>query len=395
MAKRVQRRRGTTGEHSSFTGAVGEITVDLTKDTAVIHDGTTAGGFPLARENMSNVTNSVGIAQLAFSDGSNGQFLKTNGSGTLSFATVDATSATIGGDLSGTVGNAQIKANVVTPNEIAANAVTTVKILDANVTTAKLADANITTVKIADNAITTAKIAASQVNSSHILDESIIASDLASDSVTAIKILDGNISTAKIADAAITAVKILDGAVSTNKISSGAVTSTQLSNGAVATVNIAADAIDGTKIADNAINSEHYTDGSVDMIHVEASAKESFQAYDVAFNGGFDKDMNKEDVAVAVYGEMVMCRAGTLLGESGYIDTAPTGSPCIVEIEKNGSSIYSTKPQFGASSNTLTAGVLAGATTSFSPADRITFKITQKGSSAAGQGCRFTLKCKV
>ena len=38
--------------------------------------------------------NSVGITQLNLSDGSNGQFIKTDGSGTLSFATVDTSSAT-------------------------------------------------------------------------------------------------------------------------------------------------------------------------------------------------------------------------------------------------------------------------------------------------------------
>jgi hypothetical protein len=50
MATAVQLRRGTTVQHSTFTGAEGEITVDTTKDTAVVHDGATAGGFPLLKE---------------------------------------------------------------------------------------------------------------------------------------------------------------------------------------------------------------------------------------------------------------------------------------------------------------------------------------------------------
>jgi hypothetical protein len=45
----LQLRRGTTSEHSAFTGLVGEITVDTTKDTIVVHDGVTAGGIPLAK----------------------------------------------------------------------------------------------------------------------------------------------------------------------------------------------------------------------------------------------------------------------------------------------------------------------------------------------------------
>lgn len=54
MAKQVQRRRGTTSQHSSFTGAVGETTVDTDKSVVVVHDGSTAGGFPLMKDDMSN-----------------------------------------------------------------------------------------------------------------------------------------------------------------------------------------------------------------------------------------------------------------------------------------------------------------------------------------------------
>ena len=52
----LQLRRGTTAEHSSFTGAEGEITVNTTKDTVVVHDGSTAGGFELALADGSNVS---------------------------------------------------------------------------------------------------------------------------------------------------------------------------------------------------------------------------------------------------------------------------------------------------------------------------------------------------
>lgn len=45
----MQLRRGTTAQHSAFTGLVGEITVDTDKDTIVVHDGSTVGGIPLAK----------------------------------------------------------------------------------------------------------------------------------------------------------------------------------------------------------------------------------------------------------------------------------------------------------------------------------------------------------
>ena len=49
MAKRVQLRRGTTAQTNTFTGAVGEVTVDTDKKTVVVHDGVTAGGTVLAK----------------------------------------------------------------------------------------------------------------------------------------------------------------------------------------------------------------------------------------------------------------------------------------------------------------------------------------------------------
>ena len=65
MTTQIQRRRGTTTQHGSFTGAVGEITIDTTKDTVVVHDGSTAGGHPLAKENNPTFTGNMGIGTFA------------------------------------------------------------------------------------------------------------------------------------------------------------------------------------------------------------------------------------------------------------------------------------------------------------------------------------------
>lgn len=46
----VQQYRGTTAQHAAYTGAAGELTVDTTKKAVVVHDGTTAGGITMARE---------------------------------------------------------------------------------------------------------------------------------------------------------------------------------------------------------------------------------------------------------------------------------------------------------------------------------------------------------
>lgn len=45
-----QRRRGTTAQHASFTGLLAEVTVDTDKDVVVVHDGSTAGGFPMSKQ---------------------------------------------------------------------------------------------------------------------------------------------------------------------------------------------------------------------------------------------------------------------------------------------------------------------------------------------------------
>mgnify|MGYP001169381957 CR=1 FL=1 len=43
----LQFRRGTTSQNDSFTGALGELSVDTDKDQVRVHDGSTAGGFAL------------------------------------------------------------------------------------------------------------------------------------------------------------------------------------------------------------------------------------------------------------------------------------------------------------------------------------------------------------
>jgi len=47
MAIQLQLRRGSTVQHSTFTGAIGEITVDTDLQTIRVHDGSTPGGIPL------------------------------------------------------------------------------------------------------------------------------------------------------------------------------------------------------------------------------------------------------------------------------------------------------------------------------------------------------------
>ena len=105
MAKLLKLRRGSTSDHSGFTGAAGECTVDTDKATLVVHDNSTAGGRPLLREDLNNLgAGSIALAHMASQSvdednlyisnaGSNGQFLQkqTGNNGGLTWATVTTT----------------------------------------------------------------------------------------------------------------------------------------------------------------------------------------------------------------------------------------------------------------------------------------------------------------
>ena len=56
MAKLLRLRRGTDTQHTTFTGAEGEVTVNTTNDSLHVHDGTTAGGTEMAKADLSNVS---------------------------------------------------------------------------------------------------------------------------------------------------------------------------------------------------------------------------------------------------------------------------------------------------------------------------------------------------
>ena len=58
MTKQVQRRRGTATQHTSFTGAEGEVSVNTTNKSVHVHDGVTAGGIEGARADLTNVSDS-------------------------------------------------------------------------------------------------------------------------------------------------------------------------------------------------------------------------------------------------------------------------------------------------------------------------------------------------
>lgn len=68
MASRIRFRRGTSTEHATFIGAEAEITVNTTKDTIVLHDGSTAGGFEMLRADLNNLDSGTAIPAANITD---------------------------------------------------------------------------------------------------------------------------------------------------------------------------------------------------------------------------------------------------------------------------------------------------------------------------------------
>ncbi len=152
MAKLLKLRRGTTTQHGSFTGAEGEVTIDTTKDTAVVHDGSQAGGRPLAREDMNNVssasiagrlaTDSIAVGKIAAGTlPSDVKIADANVSGNLTIESADIVDGTIvSGDIAdGTIVNGDINASAaiagtkISPDFGSQDITTTGKIKFANV----------------------------------------------------------------------------------------------------------------------------------------------------------------------------------------------------------------------------------------------------------------------
>jgi len=76
----IQLRRGTATEHGSFTGLAGEITVNTTRNSIHVHDGTTAGGTELATKASVDGLTVDSISDVTITSPSSGQVLQYNGS---------------------------------------------------------------------------------------------------------------------------------------------------------------------------------------------------------------------------------------------------------------------------------------------------------------------------
>jgi len=311
MAKKLQLRGGTTSEHSSFTGALREVTVDTDKDTLVVHDGSTAGGFPLARaSDVYGVTkgSDIGSADpLVIASGYN-YFIVT---GTTGFNDMTVAADThfflefaaalvmthVGGTLDLPSGAAitTVAGDVGEFFSTATNVVTCVNYTRASGAAVKIADDSIDSDHYVDGSIDNAHIADDAIDSEHYANGSIDLAHLSADCVDGTKIADnaidsehytdGSIDNAHIADNAIDSEHYADGSIDNAHIADDAIDSEHYANGSIDLAHLSADCVDGTKLADDAVDSEHYTDGSIDNAHIADDAIDSEHYVDGSVDG--------------------------------------------------------------------------------------------------------------
>jgi hypothetical protein len=117
MAIQTQQRRGNTQQHTTFTGAIGEVTVDTDKKVAVVHDGTTAGGFPLVKAQDLTTANVTEVSNQYFTNARARAAISVTGAGTYDNTTGVITitgGVTSVGGATGAVSNVQLANAIIT-----------------------------------------------------------------------------------------------------------------------------------------------------------------------------------------------------------------------------------------------------------------------------------------
>ena len=218
MAKLLKLRRGTTSQHSSFTGAEGEVTVDTDKESLVVHNGSTAGGFPIARENLSNVSSA---------------------------------------SITGRLGSGSIASD-----KLAADSIVAAKIADDQINSEHYVDGSIDNAHLADNSVSGTKIQSGAIAGSKLVNNTVTATQIANNTITAVQIAADAVGSSELAADAVNGGHIANNSINSEHYIAGSIDHAHLAN----------DIIDSDNIQDNAINSEHYVDASIDNAHLADNA---------------------------------------------------------------------------------------------------------------------------
>jgi hypothetical protein len=156
-----------------------------------------------------------------------------------------------------------------------------------------------------------------------------------------------------------------------------------------------------TTLVANAVDSDHYVDGSIDLIHLSANSVDSDQYVDASIDlahistGAKTECIsmavsdNTTDLATGTVFTFYMPYAMTLTDIKASVLTAPTGAGLIVDVHDAGTTIMSTdKLDIDVSEfHTSTAGTQPALTdTALANNAKIEIIIDQVGSTVAGAG---------
>ncbi len=309
--------------------------------------------------NAQIAANTVGIAELNVTDGTNGQYLTTNGAGTLSFATdsTNVAGTSVGGDLTGTVGNAQIAGGAVGTAEIAndavdvdklaPNAVVTSNIAAGNVVEASLGNDAVTADKLSDHAtidgnravgtnhikddaVTGDKIAATTITAANIVNGTITGTQIAAGAIASSHIATGTIVEADIADDAVTADKLAANSVVSASIVDGTIVEADLANNAVTTNKINGSAVTGNKLAVNAVTTSKIADDQVTIAKLAVTDGTAGQVLTTDGSGVLSFANDSTNVGGTAVGGDVTGTVSNITIPAGSITSAMIGVDVIV-----------------------------------------------------------------
>ena len=195
-------------------------------------------------------------------DGTNGQKLTTNGSGVLTWTTVDLTALSAAALTSGIVPTARINAG-------------------------SIANDLINSQHIAADSIDAEHLAPNSVNSDAYIDDSILAAHLAANSVNTDAIIDD----------AVTSAHLAAGSVDATALGNDVVNSQHIAADSIDAEHYAAGSVDATAIGNDVVNSQHYAAASIDNEHLADNAVGTAEIADDAVTA--DKLANAINTAIA------------------------------------------------------------------------------------------------
>jgi len=173
----------TTNGTPGSSGAYTMIAVDSQTPNILYYQCSSHANMGNHTFATSPVVNTGVFLTLPTADGSSGEFVTTNGSGVLSFAS--ATPA------DGSISTAKIADDAVSQAKIADDAVGADQLAASAVVTASIVDDNVTQAKIADDAVGADQLAASAVVTASIVDANVTSAKIANDAITLAKMAPG------------------------------------------------------------------------------------------------------------------------------------------------------------------------------------------------------------